>query len=140
MLDSSIIGKECKCNGSEGDNKPGDGTYSGELPQRSYCQLYFKPVNIIPIKFPVNTKAYEYVDSALTKIYGKRPLRIGAGGSVGPLVDIKEELGIYAYSFGFQQPDEKWHSANEFFRLSSIKKGMLLYCYYLQLIADTGKN
>jgi acetylornithine deacetylase/succinyl-diaminopimelate desuccinylase-like protein len=79
------------------------------------------------------------VDSALTKIYGKRLLQIGAGGSVGPLVDIKEKSGIYAYSFGFQQQDEKWHSANEFFRLSSIRKGILIYCYYLQLIADAEK-
>lgn len=89
-----------------------------------------------PIKFPVNTKAFTYVSDALVKIYGKQPLQIGAGFSTGSLIDIKETLGVYPYSLGFEQPDEKWHAANEFFRLSNIRKGQLIYCYYLQHVAD----
>ncbi len=89
-----------------------------------------------PMKFPADTKAYQYVSDALLKFYGKQPLQMGTGGSVGPLIDIKETLGIYAYSLGFEQPDEKWHSSNEFFRLSSIRRGQLIYCYYLQHLAD----
>ena len=89
-----------------------------------------------PMKFPADTKAYNYVSDALVKIYGKQPLQIATGGSVGPLIDIKETLGIYAYSLGFELPDEKWHASNEFFRLSSIRKGQLIYCYYLQHLAD----
>ena len=89
-----------------------------------------------PMKFPADTKAYNYVSDALFKIYGKQPLQIATGGSIGSLIDIKETLGIYPYSLGFEQPDEKWHSANEFFRLSSIRKGQLIYCYYLQHLAD----
>jgi acetylornithine deacetylase/succinyl-diaminopimelate desuccinylase-like protein len=89
-----------------------------------------------PMKFPADTKAYNYVSDALFKIYGKQPIQIAAGGSVGPLIDIKETLGIYAYSMGFQLADEKKHAANEYFRLSSIRKGQLLYCYYLQHLAD----
>jgi acetylornithine deacetylase/succinyl-diaminopimelate desuccinylase-like protein len=88
------------------------------------------------MKFPSDTKAYNYVSDALTKIYGKQPLQTAIGGSVGPLIDIKEQLGIYAYSLGFQQSDEKWHASNEFFRLSSMRKGQMVYCYYLQHIAD----
>jgi acetylornithine deacetylase/succinyl-diaminopimelate desuccinylase-like protein len=89
-----------------------------------------------PMKFPPGTKAYDYVSDALFKIYGKQPLQIATGGSIGPLIDIKETLGIYPYSLGFEQADEKWHASNEFFRLSSIRKGQLVYCYYLQHIAD----
>ena len=89
-----------------------------------------------PMKFPADNKAYTYVSDALVKIYGKQPLQIAAGGSIGPLIDIKETLGIYAYSLGFEQPDERWHSANEYFRLSSIRKGQLIYCHYLQHLAD----
>ena len=89
-----------------------------------------------PMKFPAGTKAYNYVSDALFKIYGKQPLQIGSGFSVGSMLSIKEILGLYAYSLGFEQPDEKWHSANEFFRLSSIRKGQLIYCYYLQHIAE----
>jgi acetylornithine deacetylase/succinyl-diaminopimelate desuccinylase-like protein len=96
----------------------------------------FRPFYARPMKFPSDTKAYNYVSDALTKIYGKQPLQTAIGGSVGPLIDIKEQLGIYAYSLGFQQSDEKWHASNEFFRLSSMRKGQMVYCYYLQHIAD----
>lgn len=89
-----------------------------------------------PMKFPADTKAYNYVSDALFKIYSKQPLQIATGGSVGPLIDIKETLGIYPYSLGFEQADEKWHAANEYFRVSSIRKGQLIYCYYLQHVAD----
>ncbi len=89
-----------------------------------------------PMKFTADTKEYKYVADVLEKVYGKQPLQIGTGGSIGPLLSIKEVLGIYTYSLGFELPDEKWHSANEFFRLSSIRKGQLIYCYYLQHLAD----
>ncbi|MEO6329398.1 MAG: M20/M25/M40 family metallo-hydrolase [Ginsengibacter sp.] len=89
-----------------------------------------------PLKFPANTKAYNYVSDALFKIYGKQPLQVAAGFSTGALIDIKETLGIYPYSLGFEQADERAHASNEFFRLSGIRKGQLVYCYYLQRIAD----
>uniref|UniRef100_UPI0040472DCA M20/M25/M40 family metallo-hydrolase n=1 Tax=Mariniflexile sp. TaxID=1979402 RepID=UPI0040472DCA len=89
-----------------------------------------------PMKFPADTKEYRYVAEALNEIYGKQPIKIGTGGSIGSLISIKEILGIYAYSLGFGQPDEKWHSANEFFRLSSIRKGQLTYCTYFHHLAD----
>lgn len=92
------------------------------------------------MKFPANTKANNYLSDALFKIYGKLPLQIGAGFSTGPLSDIKETLGIYPYSLGFELPDEKWHASNEFFRLSSIRKGQLVYCYYLQHLANEESN
>ena len=96
----------------------------------------FKPAYLRPMKFPSDTKEYNYISDALTGIYGKQPLQIATGGSVGPLIEIKEQLGIYAYSLGFQQTDERWHGANEFFRVSSIRKGQMVYCYYLEHIAD----
>lgn len=89
-----------------------------------------------PMKFPADTKAYHYVSDALFTIYGTQPLQTGHGGSIGPLIDIHETLGIYAYSLGLQLADERKHAANEFFRLSSMRKGQLLYCYYLQHVAD----
>lgn len=96
----------------------------------------YKQLNISPIKFPVNTRAYQYVADALTAVYGRPPLQTATGGSVGPLIGIKDQLGIYAYSLGFELADERWHSANEFFRQTSMRKGQLVYCYYLQHLAD----
>ena len=90
----------------------------------------------IPIKFPSDTKAYNKISEALTEIYGRPPLQVANGGTVGSLIDIKEQLGLYAYSLGFQRRDEKAHAANEFIRISSLRKGQLVYCYYLQHISE----
>jgi acetylornithine deacetylase/succinyl-diaminopimelate desuccinylase-like protein len=72
----------------------------------------------------------------LSKIYGKQPLQLATGGSVGSLLSIKEILGLYTYPLGFELSDEKWHAANEFFRVSSMRRGQLIYCSYLQHLAD----
>ncbi len=102
------------------------------------ASINYKPSNggfARPMKFPSDTKAFKYVSDALVNYYGKEPIQNATGGSVGALVEIKEQLGLYAYSLGFQQPDEKWHGANEFLRVSSIRKGQMIYCYYLQQLA-----
>ena len=106
------------------------------IPTGATVTYKFSNGYVRPMKFPADTKAYNYVSDALVKIYGKQPLQIGQGGSIGPLIDINETLGIYAYSLGFQIKDENKHAANEYLRLSSIRKGQLLYCYYLQHLAE----
>jgi acetylornithine deacetylase/succinyl-diaminopimelate desuccinylase-like protein len=89
-----------------------------------------------PFVLPEDTKEYRYVSEVLSGIFGKEPLQYASGGSVGAMISIKEVLGLYAYPLGFELNDEKWHAANEFFRLSSIKKEQLIYCSYLQHLAE----
>jgi acetylornithine deacetylase/succinyl-diaminopimelate desuccinylase-like protein len=89
-----------------------------------------------PMKFPADSKEYDYVADVLEKIYGKEPIQMGTGGSIGSLLSIKEILGLYTYSLGMELSDEKWHASNEFFRLSSIRKGQLIYLTYLNHIAE----
>lgn len=89
-----------------------------------------------PMTFPSDTKEYRYISEVLSKIYRKQPFQYASGGSVGAMLPVKEVLGLYAYPLGFELSDEKWHAANEFFRLSSIRKGQLIYCYYLQHLAE----
>ncbi|MES1218696.1 MAG: dipeptidase [Bacteroidota bacterium] len=89
-----------------------------------------------PMTFPTDTKEYRYISEVLSEIYGKQPYQFASGGSVGAMLSVKEVLGLYAYPLGFELSDEKWHAANEFFRISSARKGQLIYCYYLQHLAD----
>ena len=96
----------------------------------------FKPGYASPMTTPSDTKAFNYVADALLKVYNKQPLKLGTGGSGGAMLSFKEILGVYAYSLGFLLPDEHWHAANEYLRLSSIRKGQLIYCYYLQHVAE----
>lgn len=96
----------------------------------------FKPGYASPNTTPTDTKAFSYVSDALLKIYGKQPFKLGTGGTGGAMISFKEVLGANAYSLGFLLPDEKWHASNEFFRIASLRKGQLVYCYYLQHLAD----
>jgi len=89
-----------------------------------------------PFTLPADTKEYRYISEVLSKIYGKEPYQYASGGSVGAILSVKEVLGLYAYPLGFELSDEKWHAANEFFRVSSMRKGQLIYCLYLQHLSE----
>jgi acetylornithine deacetylase/succinyl-diaminopimelate desuccinylase-like protein len=105
-------------------------------PKGATVSFKYKPGYASPMQYPTDTKGYQYVADALNSVYGKQPLQMATGGSGGAMLSFKETLGVYAYSLGFELPDEKWHASNEFFRLSSFRKGQQVYCYFLQHLAD----
>lgn len=105
-------------------------------PEGATVTYKFVPASSRAMKFPADTKEYGYLSDVLTSAYGRPPLQTAVGGSIGPLVDIKEQLGLYPYSFGVQLPDEKFHASNEFVRLASLRKGQLLYCTYFLHLAE----
>ncbi len=108
------------------------------LPVGATVNYKISPSYASAMSAPSDTKAFGYVSSALTKVYGRQPFLLGTGGTGGAMLSFKEVLGVYAYSMGFLQADEKWHASNEFFRVSSFRKGQLVYCNYMQLLADGG--
>jgi len=73
-------------------------------------------------------------------VYKKPPLLTAMGGSIGALTNIREVLGVYAYSFGFQQADENFHAPNEFIRISDIEKGEKACYLLLKHIANSWKK
>jgi acetylornithine deacetylase/succinyl-diaminopimelate desuccinylase-like protein len=100
----------------------------------------FSPGYASAMSAPTDTKAFKYVSETVSAVYGRQPLIMGTGGTGGAMLSFKEVLGVYAYSLGFLQADEKWHASNEFFRVSSVRKGQMVYTYYLQhLAAEEGK-
>lgn len=107
-----------------------------QCPKGATVSYKFTTSSASPNTNSSNTKAYRYVADALQQLYGKEPYKMSTGGTGGAMISLKDILGAPAYSLGFLLPDEKWHSANEFLRLSSIRKGQLVYNYYLQHIAE----
>ena len=59
-------------------------------------------------------------------------LQAFVNGSAGFL----ESLGVYTVGFGFGLNDERQHSPNEFFRLSSFERGQRGYCMLLERLAE----
>ena len=106
------------------------------LPPGATVSYKMAPGYASAMSSPIDTKAFAYVSGALAKVYGRQPLLLGTGGTGGAMLSFKDVLGVYAYSMGFLQADEGWHAANEFVRVSSFRKGQLVYCNFLQLLAD----
>ena len=89
-----------------------------------------------PIKFPAAGAPFQLAYDVLATVYKKPPLLTAIGGSIGALTDIKEVLGVYTYSFGFQQGDENFHAPNEFVRIADIEKGQKAYYVLLKHIGN----
>ncbi len=87
---------------------------------------------LMPADHPGNEAARE----VLTELYGKEPYYVRSGGSIPVCMLFLNTLGVYTVNFAFALDDEKQHSPNEFFRLSSFDKGQGAYC---QLLHRLGK-
>jgi acetylornithine deacetylase/succinyl-diaminopimelate desuccinylase-like protein len=70
------------------------------------------------------------------QLYGKEPYYARSGGSIPFCTLILEALGVYTVNFAFALSDELQHSPNEFFRLSSFRRGQTGYCLLLDRLAE----
>ncbi len=71
----------------------------------------------------------------LTEIYRRPPLYIRMGFSVPVCGWFLKYLGAHTIGFGFGLDDECIHAPNEFFRLSSFRKGQRAWCLMLHELA-----
>ncbi|MFV9503631.1 MAG: dipeptidase [Oscillochloridaceae bacterium umkhey_bin13] len=83
---------------------------------------------LAPEDFPGNVA----VRDVLREMYGRDPYYVRSGGSIPVCTLFQQHLGVYTASFGFGLDDERQHSPDEFFRLSSFRKGQSGYCKLLE--------
>lgn len=76
------------------------------------------------------------VRDVLVEMYGREPYYIRTGGSIPVCSLFLENLGAYTASFGFGLEDENIHAPNEFYRLSSFRKGQRGYCKLLHRLSS----
>jgi acetylornithine deacetylase/succinyl-diaminopimelate desuccinylase-like protein len=72
----------------------------------------------------------------LVEMYGREPYYIRTGGSIPVCTLFKKQLGAYTVNFAFGLDDERAHSPDEFFRLSSFRQGQDGYCVLLHRLAQ----
>ncbi len=66
-------------------------------------------------------------ESVLAELLGARPLRVAMGATI-PIPDIfARELGAGTVFFSFATADEDYHAPNEFFRLASLRLGLVAW-------------
>ena len=63
-------------------------------------------------------------ERVIQQVTGKKPLRVGVGGTLPISAMAKEQLGLETVMLSYAIADERIHAPNEFFRLSSFDEGL----------------
>jgi acetylornithine deacetylase/succinyl-diaminopimelate desuccinylase-like protein len=80
-----------------------------------------------PYLVPVDHWGSRAAEAVLTELYGKVPYYWRIGGSIPVCELFLSMLGAYTVNFAFGLMDEQIHAPDEFFRLSSFRRGQVAY-------------
>ena len=86
------------------------------------------PGSAAPFLVPSAHNSSQIAAEILSEVYGKASCTVRIGGSIPATSMLLKELGVHATVFAFGLNDEKVHAPNEFFRLSSFRRGQEAYC------------
>jgi acetylornithine deacetylase/succinyl-diaminopimelate desuccinylase-like protein len=89
-----------------------------------------------PYLIPDNDPGLRIAASVLTELYGKEPYQIRTGGTIPVNALFLQHLESYTIVFAFGLQDERQHSPNEFFRLSSFERGQKAYGMLLHQLGE----
>jgi len=84
-------------------------------------------IGMPPARVREDHPALAVVEDVLEEVRGARPLRVRMGGSIPICGIFRDELGIETVFLSFSTADEDFHAPNEFFRLSSLRTGHIMW-------------
>ncbi len=73
---------------------------------------------------PIDSDAYRAAEAAYTKTFGKRPLPVRRGGSIGVVPVFEKVLGVKPILMGFGLETDAIHSPNENFPVEMFLRGV----------------
>jgi len=88
-----------------------------------------------PIALDWNLPALAKAKDALTHEWGREALMIGCGGSIPIVADFKRLLGMDTLMIGFALEDDRVHSPNEKYDVTSFHKGTRSWARVLAALA-----
>lgn len=77
-----------------------------------------------PYVCPIDLPVYKAAEQAYQQVYGKRPLPVRSGGSIGVVPVFERVLGVKSILMGFGLESDAIHSPNESFMTSQFEKGI----------------
>ena len=87
------------------------------------------------IELPFDSPALAKAKAALSTEWGRKAITIGEGGSIPIVGDFKRVLGMDTVMVGFALDDDRVHSPNEKFDLTSFHKGTRSWARILAALA-----
>jgi len=100
------------------------------------CTVEFANFSDSPaIQLPFDNPALDKARTALQAEWGKKTIMMGAGGSIPIVGDFKSVLGMDSLMVGFALDDDRVHSPNEKFDLTSFHKGIRSWARILDALA-----
>ena len=100
------------------------------------CTVEFGNFGSAPaISLPFDNPALIKTRAALAAEWGKKAIAIGEGGSIPIVGDFKRVLGMDTIMVGFALDDDRVHSPNEKFDLTSFHKGTRSWARILAALA-----
>lgn len=89
------------------------------------CRVEFKDFGSgRAVAFEVAAPAFQQTQAAMSDEWGKEAAFVGGGGSIPVTTMIKEKLGMDVVMAGFGLSDDRIHSPNEKYSLTSFHKGI----------------
>ena len=73
---------------------------------------------------PEDDRFLAAVERVIAGVTGRKPLRVGVGGTLPISAMAKQRLGLETVMLSFAIADERIHAPNEFFRLESFDEGL----------------
>jgi len=87
------------------------------------------------LQLDFDSPALNKARAALQAEWGKKAITVGAGGSIPIVGDFKSVLGMDSIMVGFALDDDRVHSPNEKFDLTSFHKGIRSWARILDALA-----
>jgi acetylornithine deacetylase/succinyl-diaminopimelate desuccinylase-like protein len=100
------------------------------------CKVEFANFGIAPpVQIPFDNPALAKARTALAAEWGRNAVTVGEGGSIPIVADFKSVLGMDTIMVGFALDDDRVHSPNEKFDLTSFHKGTRSWARILAQLA-----